>query len=342
MPEPPGDLEYILNITREALAEIQDEITGSIISSANAIVDVWEIDCEGQWILYVKTATIAAGAALYLLLTPSCEEVLENYLSPKPGRRHGRRGQRGDRNRRPITTGPVRLFFNPPIPDIDNAIADAIPGRDIIGGRRIGPGEHIFWTGIDLADRFLWYWLLIEATETFATRWMSEIVESGKCKVPNDATVQVSIVPRPFAGSDVLWQGPHQFESYYNENMQAVSGGDAVLDLASFEGNSMIICEIFVTLESTSEDKPGTFHFGPKITVRDSKGNIVDEVIEQTSLTVGPNSTASGSIMTAIFADQFQRANFQLEHSTEPGSGGFTRSVTSRTAVAVRSVQFVP
>lgn len=93
------DLEILLNAAKVSLAEFEDAITGSIVNTYQAIVDVWEIDCQGSWIVYVKTGVTAAGAALFLIVTPSFNEVLENYLQPKPGRLGGRRGRPNDRSR---------------------------------------------------------------------------------------------------------------------------------------------------------------------------------------------------------------------------------------------------
>lgn len=341
MPNPPGDLGYIVGIIRDALADIQDEITGQIVNTANAIVDVWEIDCEGDWILYVKTATTAFGAALWLLLTPSFEEILENYLSPKPGRRHGRRGQRGDRERRLNRFGQRRLYFNPPIPDIDHAIANRIPGRDLIGSRRVGPGEHLFWSGIDVADRFLWYWLLIEASETFATTWMSEIVESGKCKALNDASCQIKVEPRPFGGPKFLWQSQAQFDSYFHEGMSAGVNGFLSMDLSRAQGHALIIVEVTATITSTDTEDPGTLEFGPTVTYGSATQPNTDTIEEWGSVTVPPGGVATATVSMARLVDDFHAGTFSLQLDVPLGSGSFTRSVTSRTAVAVRGVELV-
>lgn len=148
----------------------------------NAIERIEEFDCGGQWWVYARTALPAVGAAIWLLLTPSPEEVLENYLNPKNGRGGSRRGRRARRRWRAGGSGRRRLYFGNLIPDIDEEIARRIPGGRLVRGRRVGPGEWLFWTGIDAVDRVLWYWLLWEASQEFLTTWQSELLESGACR----------------------------------------------------------------------------------------------------------------------------------------------------------------
>lgn len=150
-------------------------------SMVNGIEEFREIDCGGEWVVYVRTFLPAGAAALRLLLTPSPGEILENYLNPKNGRGGSRRGRRARRGWRRGRRGRRRLWFGNGIPDLDEEIARRLPGGRFVRGRRIGLGEHLFWTGIDTADRLLWYWLLWEASETLMTTWTSELIESREC-----------------------------------------------------------------------------------------------------------------------------------------------------------------
>lgn len=335
------DLDYIITITREALAEIQDEITGQIIHTAQAIEDVWEIDCEGDWILYVKTALTAAGAALWLLLTPSLEEILESYLEPKPGRRHGRRGQRGDRNRRPNPVGQRRLYFGSLIPDVDNAIADAIPGRQALAGRRVGPGEYLFWRGIDVADRLAWYWLLIEASETFATVWQSEIIKSERCNALSDANMQLKVVERPFGGPPWLWQGLGQTYDRHSENFNIGVAGFVDLPVSNAVGHALIICEITCTMVNVDTEDASSMQFGPLVLFPGSGPGSQPDIEELTTISAPPGGTTTATATMARLVEDFHSCSFQLKRVYEAGSGGFTDSFESRTAIQVRSLRLV-
>lgn len=301
------DLDYIIGLTRDALADIADEITGQIVNSAQAIVDVWEIDCEGKWIVYVKTGLTATYEAMWLLLTPSFNEILESYLHPKLGRRHGRRGQAKDRNRRPVPGRGSRLFFSPPIPDIDNAIADRIPGRGFFAGRKVGPGEFLFWTGIDVSDRFLWYWLLITATETFATTWQSEIIKSGKCNALNAGACQFTTPKQTPLGNNNLWFAVSSLINFHNSNLLVQNNGKVSLVVSTTEASCLIICLAYFRLKTGNIAHPTVWQVGVKINVFGKGGTNEREFIKSGTIQAGPNQE---TLITVDFASIQEDVNY--------------------------------
>lgn len=168
-------------ILRGLVEDLEEKLQEEWATSIQAIERIEEFNCGGEWWVYVKTALPAVGSAMWLLLTPSAEEILENYLNPKTGRGGSRRGRRARRRWRGGNRGQRRLFFGNGIPDIDEEIGKRLPGGRAIRGRRIGPGEWLFWTGVDTMDRALWYFLLWEASQTFLTKWHSELLKSEQC-----------------------------------------------------------------------------------------------------------------------------------------------------------------
>lgn len=183
----PDDVSF--RAWRQAWQLLEDQVDnlGDILEeewkgSVNAIEELREFDCGGQWTVYLRTALPAVGEALWLLLIPALDEILEEYLNPKSGRGGSRRGRRSRRQWRAGNRGQRRLFFSNFIPDMDEEIARRIPGGERIRGRRIGPGEWLFFTGIDALDRVFWHWLVWEASQTFLTEWASELQESEQCK----------------------------------------------------------------------------------------------------------------------------------------------------------------
>ena len=335
------DLEYILQITKDALEEIQDEITGQIVNTSQAIVDVWEIDCEGDWILYVKTATIAAGAALYLLLTPSLEEILESYLEPKPGRRHGRRGQRGDRGRRENRLGQRRLFFRPPIPDIDNAIADAIPGRSLLAGRRVGPGEHIFWTGVQVADTFLWYWLLIEATETFATRWQSEIIKSGQCNALQDGYFQASTPQQTPFNQNALWFDKNTLIGLKEDNLNVLNNGAVELIVANSEAHALIICLGQFAVTNNDLTRTGVWEVGVHAVCFDSQGQQIEERESTVRISAGPGQSASAVADIGFLVEGVHQVTYNFLGTTIQAANWSSFTAEARAAMQTRDIHLV-
>lgn len=199
-------------LIQEEANELKEDFQENIGDGWNAIQRVRHFDCEGEWVLYVQTALPAAAAALWLLLVPSIDEILENYLNPKSGRGGNRRGRRSRRRWQRTAPGARRLFWSRGIPDVDESIARWLPGGEAIRGRRVGPGERIFWTGIDVADRVLWYWLLTEAFDTFATTWQSEIQESGRCQTALPSRLAFSWLHSPAVGIGPLWQSASQLD----------------------------------------------------------------------------------------------------------------------------------
>lgn len=335
------DLDYIITITRDALEDIQDEVTGQIVNTAQAIEDIWEIDCEGFWITYVKTAITAAGAALYLLLTPSLEEILESYLQPKPGRRGGRRGRGKDRNRGINKAGQRRLYFKPGIPDIDNAIADAIPGRGLLAGRKVGPGEYIFWSGVDVADRFLWYWLLIEATETFSTVWMSEILESGKCKTPVDGAFQLTTPTQTPFGSNNLWFSKWDCSGLHENNITVLNNGKAELPLNNQEGTALIICLGTFFIETDDSEGEGEYEIGVRVVAHNSNGDVIEDQETVVSLFVGPNASITRQVDASTIVKDFHDVELLFIGRVITGRQYDTFECSAHAAVSVRAVQIV-
>jgi len=116
-----------------------------------------------------------------MLLTPSLDEILEEYLHPKLGRRRGRFGRLGGRRRYDPRAGGIRRAFEGVVPDVDEMIAHRLPGREIFAGRTVHGLERWFWLGIDVLDRLLWWWLLFEIGDQGTIIWASNIMESRFC-----------------------------------------------------------------------------------------------------------------------------------------------------------------
>lgn len=154
------------------------------LGSLNRIVTLSQVTCEDRWSVMVTTALPALGKALYVLLVPSPDEILEEYLHPRTRRGQGKHPGKANTQRGRGRTGLDRVLPRAIIPDIDSAIAQLIPGREIFAGRTAGGLEKWIWTGIDVIDRGLWYWLLLDIGENFVHYWASNIMESRFCTNP--------------------------------------------------------------------------------------------------------------------------------------------------------------
>lgn len=150
--------------------------------SANYIVRVIESPCEDKWRVLVETALPAAGDSMFMLITPQPDEMLEEYLEPKGRRGASRRKPRHGPRWRNTRSGTRRGWARPRIPYFDGWAAQRLPGRDYFRGRDVGRGEKWFWKGINVADKLLWWWLLIDATDNFVTEWHSGLMHSRFCR----------------------------------------------------------------------------------------------------------------------------------------------------------------
>lgn len=160
--------------------------------SLNTIIKLTESTCEDKWDLLVETALPAAGTALAVLVIPSPEEILENYLQPRGRRGQAKRATQGFGRRQITRAGQLRWWQKIGFPDIDQIIAEHLPGRDFFEGRNAGTPERWFWKGIDILDRGLWYWMLLDIGETFVVEWASGIMESRFCTSSFDARLELT------------------------------------------------------------------------------------------------------------------------------------------------------
>ena len=322
---------------RPILDDLANDVTRSLSSSYQAIIDIWEIDCEGSWVVWVETAVNAAGAALYLLLIPSPQEIFESYLEPKPGRRGGRRGQRGERERRPNPAGAKRVFFRGGIPDIDNAIADLVPGRGLLAGRNVGPGEWLFWTGVNVADRALWYWLLLEATETFATTWMSGLLESGQCQADNDGYCQIQTPTHTTFVANNLWGNKFTCPVLIEENLTILNNGEIVLPLPNTEADAMTTIETHWAMWGSNTPGTTVYEVGYTIQIYDHNGNQIDFIKETINLSVGQNQAVTAVVPGVHHHSNIAKWWFHYWVQPVSGPGYQTLEAWSTVAIATRN-----
>jgi hypothetical protein len=303
------NLTQFLDIIHDLLENAVDALAFSMRTSFNAILDVQEMDCEGNWVLYVKTAITATGGALWLLITPSGEEILESYLQPKTGRFGGRRGRPGGRHNRPLPGRGRRISFAGGIPDLDNAIADTVPGRTWFKGLPVGPGDWLFWTGVQVADRVLWHWLVIKATETFATEWQSALIESGECQSNPDGFVKVETGPRSSFNQSPMWFDGGAQPISIGRNMQVGNNGRPSIDPPNNRADGWVICT--GTFELESDNTPGLTQIDAGIVIIADTDDGTDQVIiaDVSNIKIGPNQVKSET--TSGFSHMAGAHNFR-------------------------------
>ena len=159
-------------------------LVGNGLMWANAARILWQTPCEDKWSVLIETALPAAGDALWLLLVPSPAEVLENYLQPYPTKNGRRRTRSSDPDgRRNSKSGRVRRAW-PAIPDVDEMVANMIPGAQAVKGRPAGAPTRWLFKGIDIADGVSWSFMLMDLTSDFFANWTSNIMQARFCEAP--------------------------------------------------------------------------------------------------------------------------------------------------------------
>lgn len=145
----------------------------------NTIERITEDNCGDTWTLLVETALPAVGNTLFVLLTPNPSEILENYLEPKSANNHRRpRSVAAPTRRSESTSGRTRRSWNV-VPDVDGSVAENLPGKDFAEGIGDGSGKRFLFSGIDIADRVAWYYMLLDLSENFLANWTSNIREAS-------------------------------------------------------------------------------------------------------------------------------------------------------------------
>lgn len=254
----------------------------------NRIEFLVENPCEANFAVYAETFLPAAGNAILVLLTPTPEEILEEYLDPKAGRKKPRRKFRGKPRRMRARGRFHRRRWPGGFPDPDGSIAKRIPGASFFNGRKGTLPEQIFWRGINVADRFLWYWLVIDVTDDLIYNWSSGIMESRFCQAGIDCSWDAEVKPEllPSTGSNIRCQDMHVITA-----KNAECAGD-VYQPSIGSANVFFYCE---AVYQNVGDQPGENWFHFQVTEADGTEAIV----------AGQNTIEPGQTVTESQLGQF-------------------------------------
>lgn len=276
--------DYSETAARAVYDDIRDT-WGTGVMLTNQVQEVFSDNCADDWEIIFETALPALGAALMLLLTPSPGEILENYLEPKALKSSGR-GSKDNKKvrRRRGRSGRLRRSF-PRFPDVDRLIADRLPGRQAVEGRRATTLTRWTFKGINIVDRFLWWFLLFEATDTFISQWSNNLREARFCtgtflsNYAGDWSIDAESIVGP-GGNDVYANTPTT-----RKNM--VDGEGKTCEWQDTQGDPYIASDGTSTLNATISTLPNfLFVPGPivaDIWTRDLNGDVIDhnqEVID--------------------------------------------------------------
>lgn len=202
----------------------------SLLGATQRIVEIVENPCDAPWWVYVRTAVPALAENLYMLVIPSPQEIVEEYFDPSSTRSRAKRGVIGGYRRLRFPDGGHGRGRSGGFPDPDGLVAHYLPGRATFASRRIDALEHLFWTGLNIADEVAFYWMLYDASKSFIYDWHSGIIESSCTSRDYDAKVYYS---RPAGASPAISQNPGwepYWTRHYAEGITLIDAGDFELD----------------------------------------------------------------------------------------------------------------
>lgn len=248
--------------------------------SLNTIKVLTESTCEDKWDILVQTALPAAGSALYMLIIPDPEEILENYLQPRGRRNTPKRASQGFGRRQATRYAKLRWWQKIGFPDVDNIIAQHLPGRDFFQGRNAGAPELWIWRGIDIVDRGLWYWMLLDLSKLFVVEWASGIMESRFCTSRFTGLFTASGTNLISGTGDRVWDRPGQVVVSINHGWIVQDDGRIRLDNPNLPAAGQVILNVDVT----GEDRDPPFTTEHHIVCVKNSGGSGREVL------LGPNT----------------------------------------------------
>lgn len=149
----------------------------SALGRINVITKFLSFDCGADWFVYVETLLPAAGELFLVLIDFDWDDIARGFFRPA-----GIRARRKMRNRKR-----KKKRFKFELPEIGELIGKNIPGAKFVKGRRVGTLGRWFWRIDGIAQRFLWYWLVVDMTIDFFYNWSTGIMTHKRCVMSGDA-----------------------------------------------------------------------------------------------------------------------------------------------------------
>ena len=143
----------------------------SIVGRVNYVIDTWNNPCDAPWVVYLETA---GPAALQAFIAVVCFDFLDavRYIF-RPARlrsgRHMRRGQKGQRGRKPKSLG--------------QKLRSKLPGLSALENRKVAQGAKNLWVIDGIGQRLLWWWLVADVASGTLYNWTSALYKTEYCQM---------------------------------------------------------------------------------------------------------------------------------------------------------------
>ncbi len=146
-------------------------MNASYFDKVNFVIDAWSVPCEAPWYIYVETMWPAALEAFITLASFGWDDVARGFWRPR-GLNPRRSGKRKGKWAKRV----------PRFPEIGEEIGKRLPGADQVKGRKWGEFGKSLWRIDTVAQRALFWWLVVDVTIDFAFNWTSLLYETQWCK----------------------------------------------------------------------------------------------------------------------------------------------------------------
>ena len=186
----------------------------SMITRVNGVLSFFAENCHAPWTVYAETALPALGMSLMMLLTPSPDEILEEFVQPAGLRSYGRWGRRIESSQKAKRSRGIVGAIDDIIPDVDSLIAHRIPGYRRIAYRPISNGVRHLWRIYNVAELVQYRWLLVDAVSTFVYAWAENLRESEPCEYQREAGFLSDPAARPIFGQYLDWIALYPSDNY--------------------------------------------------------------------------------------------------------------------------------
>lgn len=169
VPELTDFIPYTIPWWKSTIAWIQ-RYPEVMLHRVNSVVDLFEWNCGGNVLTYVRLALPAAGELVMQLLQVEWDDVLRGFLKGS-----------GLRSRSKMFGNPLASKFALEIPEVGEEIGKRIPLAGRLRGTRLGGGLKWLFRADAIIQRTLWYFVVTDMVSEFLFAWSSNVIRAQEC-----------------------------------------------------------------------------------------------------------------------------------------------------------------
>lgn len=138
---------------------------------ANTVVEFFDFSCSGDWYVYLETLVPPVGNLFLALLDFGWDDVVRGYFRPVGLRARWKFRPAGKKGKRPKLE----------IPEIGELIGSHLPGSKWFKGLKLATPLRWLWRIDGIAQRALWYWMVVDLAADFVATWTTGLFTNQRC-----------------------------------------------------------------------------------------------------------------------------------------------------------------